>query len=90
MTVRELINELIKFNPDKEIFFYEEETGDILNITDTGDQNDLPYIFFQKENEEAVDVATEATNSFNVVYDFFSELDEFKKRKEAEQCQPKE
>ena len=54
MTVRELINELIKFNPDEEIFFYEEETNDILNITDIGDQNDLPYIYFQKENDGVI------------------------------------
>jgi len=52
VTVRELINELIKFNPDEEIFFYEEDTNDILNITDIGGRNDLPYIFFKMEKEE--------------------------------------
>jgi hypothetical protein len=55
MTVRELINELIKFNPDEDIIFYEEETEEttsILEISDVGGQNDLPYIFFKKEKEK--------------------------------------
>lgn len=43
------------------------------------------------QEEEQCQLKDDTSNPFEeVIYDFFSELDEFKKRKEAEQCQPKE
>jgi len=52
MTVGELVLKLINFNPNEEIFFYEEENNDILDIADIGDHNALPYIVFKKENKK--------------------------------------
>ena len=50
MTVRELINELITFDVDEEIQFFDEKEK-MLKIIDIGIDPSLPYIQFKKERK---------------------------------------
>lgn len=48
MTVRDLINELLTFNVDEEIQFFDGKEK-LLTIKDIGIDPSLPYIQFKKE-----------------------------------------
>lgn len=48
MTVRDLINELLRFDVDEKIQFFDEKEK-ILIIKNIGTDSSLPYIQFKKE-----------------------------------------
>lgn len=48
MTVRDLINELLRFDADEEIQFFDEKEK-MLKVKDIGIDPSLPYIQFKKK-----------------------------------------
>ena len=54
MTVRDFINALLGFDPDEKIYLYldngEDKPSTVLKIQEVGEDGELPWIYFEKED----------------------------------------